>query len=191
MLYDNKVETIKDRLTMQDVLSKYGYKVNRSGFICCPFHSEKTPSMKIYPTGYNCFGCGENGDILSFVAKLFGLSFPDTLKKIDADFGLGVYSDRPFAELRKSHYQQKQLQAKRQREKAEREQAEAQYWAVFDEWKRLTENKRNFAPKSPDEELHPLFVEALQKLSYQEYLLECAEAVRTLYERTNNTIDEC
>lgn len=186
-MFDNKAETIKDRLTMQDVLTHYGYKVNRAGFICCPFHNEKTASMKIYPTGYNCFGCGENGDILAFVSKLFGVSFPDTLKRLDDDFNLGLYADKSFKEMRKSHYKQRQLQAKRQREKAERERAEAQYWAVFDEWQRLTENKRKYAPQSPDEELHPLFVEALKKIAYQEYLLECVEAVRIVYERTNNT----
>ena len=110
--------------------------------------------------------------------KLFNLSFPDTLKKIDVDFCLNLYGDRTFEELRKSHYQQKKLQAERERKKREKEQADNEYWAIFDEWKRLDDNKRNFAPKTPDEEWHPLFVEALQKLAHQEYLLECAEIHR-------------
>ena len=42
------VQTIKDRLTMCEVLLHYGYEPNRAKFICCPFHNEKTPSMKIY-----------------------------------------------------------------------------------------------------------------------------------------------
>lgn len=172
------VQTIKDRLTMREVLERYGYSPNRAGFVCCPFHNEKTPSMKIFEKDYHCFGCGENGDVITFVQKLFNLSFPDTLKKIDVDFGLNLYCDKTFEELRKSHYQTKQLQAKKEREKAEREQASAEYWVVFNEWKMLDENKRKFAPKTPDEELHPLFVEALQKLAHQEYLLDCAEERR-------------
>lgn len=174
----NVVQIIKDRLTMREVLERYGYTADRKGFICCPFHNEKTPSMRVYDKDYHCFGCGEHGDVITFVQKLFNLSFQEALKKIDIDFCLNLYGDKTFEELRKSHYQLKQLQAKRKREKAEREQAKAQYWAVFDEWKRLDDNKKKFAPKMPDEELHPLFIEALQKLSYQEHLLECAEERR-------------
>lgn len=179
MLYNNNaVQTIKDRLTMREVLLHYGYEPNRAKFICCPFHNEKTPSMKIFEKDYHCFGCGANGDVISFVKQLFGLSFPDALKKIDIDFGLNLYSEHTFDELRRSHYRQKQLQAERERKKREKENADAEYWSVFDEWKRLDDNKRKYAPKTPDEEWHPLFVEALQKLAYQEYLLDCAEERR-------------
>ena len=174
----NVVQTIKDRLTMREVLERYGYEPNNRGFMCCPFHNEKTPSMKIYDKDYHCFGCGEHGDVITFVQKLFNLSFQEALRKIDVDFGLNLYCDKTFEELRKSHYQTKQLQAKREREKTEKEQAENEYWAVFSEWKRLDENKRKFAPKKFDEDLHPLFVEALQKLAHQEYLLDCAEEKR-------------
>lgn len=186
----NVVQTIKDRLTMCEVLERYGYEPNNRGFICCLFHNEKTPSMKIFEKDYHCFGCSEHGDAITFVQKLFNLSFQEALKKIDIDFGLNLYGDKTFEELRKSHYQSKQLQAKRKREKAEKEQANAEYWAVFDEWKRLDDNKKNYAPKTPDEELHPLFVEALQKLSYQIHLFDCLETRRrVLNERTNNTVN--
>jgi hypothetical protein len=172
------VQTIKDRLTMTDVATHYGYKPNRAGFIKCPFHAEKTASMKIFQKDYHCFGCGANGDVISFVQQLFSLSFSDTLKKIDLDFNLNIYGEHTFEELRNSHYQQKKLQAEKERIEREKQQADAEYWAVFDEWKRLDDNKRNYAPKKPDEEWNPLFVEALQKLAYQEYLLDCAEERR-------------
>ena len=186
----NTVQTIKDRLTMREVLEYYGYEPNKKGFICCMFHNEKTPSMKIFEKDYHCFGCGEHGDTITFVQKLFNLSFQEALKKIDVDFGLNLYGDKTFEELRKSHYQLKQLKAKREREKAERKQSNVEYWAAFDEWKRLEDNKQKFAPKTPDEELHPLFVEALQKLSYQTFLIDCLETRRrVLNERTNNTLN--
>jgi DNA primase len=172
------VQTIKDRLTMRDVLLHYGHQPNRAGFVKCPFHREKTPSMKVFEKDYHCFGCNQHGDVISFVQQLFGLSFPDALKKIDIDFNLNLYGEHSFQDLRKSHYKQKQVQAERERKKREKEQAENEYWAVFDEWVRLDDNKRNYAPKTPDEQWNPLFVEALQKLAYQEYLLDCAEVVR-------------
>lgn len=176
------VQTIKDRLTMREVFERYGYTADRKGFIRCPFHSEKTPSMKIYEKDYHCFGCQEHGDVITFVQKLFGLSFQETLRKIDADFGLNIYGGHSFEELRRSHYQQQALQAKRERENQEKQKAEDDYWKAFDEWKRLDDNRRIYRPKSADEELHPLFVESLRKLDYQKYVLDCAETEVRRYE---------
>lgn len=171
------VQTIKDQLTMTDVATHYGYKPNRAGFIKCPFHTEKTASMKIYAgdKGYACFGCGANGDVISFVQKLFGLTFGDALRKIDTDFCLNIYGNKSFEELRRSHRQNQMLQAIKQRKEWKRQQAEKEYWSVFDKWKRLDENKRKYAPKTPDEQWSPLYIEALRKLPYIEYLLEMAE----------------
>jgi DNA primase len=177
MLYDNKVQTIKDRLTMREVLLHYGYQPNRANFICCPFHNEKTPSMKIYKQDYHCFGCGEHGDIISFVQKLFGLSFPDTLKKIDTDFNLGLFehiSTRKSLDIARQSYQRKK---ERERQKKEIEGVKNKYWDVYGEYARLFKNKILYEPNTMDsEKWHPLFVEALQKLAYQEYLLDCAES---------------
>ena len=171
-----KVQIIKDRLTMRDVILQYGYEPKRR--MKCPLHNGDGLNFEVKEKSWRCYSRCGSGDVITFVQKLFNLSFPDALRKIDTDFCLNLYGDKTFEELRKSHYQTKQLQAKREREKAEREQKEAEYWGVFDEWKRLDDNKRNYAPKKPDEELHPLYVEALQKLAHQEYLLECAEERR-------------
>jgi DNA primase len=138
--------------------------------------------MRIYDKDYHCFGCQEHGDVITFIQKFFGLSFRDALRKIDADFGLNIYGDHSFEELRRSHYQQQALQAKREREKREKEKAENDYWKAFDEWKRLDDNRELYKPKSQNEELHPLFVESLQKLEYQKYVLECAETEVRCYE---------
>jgi hypothetical protein len=106
---------------------------------------------------------------------MFNLSFQDALRKIDMDFSLNIYGDHTFEELRQSHYRQKQIQAERERKEREKQRADTEYWAAFDEWKRLDDNKRKYAPKTPDEEWHPLFVEALQRISYQAYLLDCVK----------------
>ena len=176
----NAVQIIKDNLSMFDICKEYGFEPNRADFICCPFHSERTPSMKIYHgnRGYNCFGCGESGDVISFVQKYFGVSFQDALKKIDDDFGLNIYGDKSFEDLRKIHYRQKIIEAERQREKNKKELAEARYWIIFDEWKRLDDNLSKYRPKTSNEDLHPLFVEALNNLAHYEWLLWCAEERR-------------
>lgn len=172
----DKVEIIKDRLTMDEVLRQYGYTPKKR--MPCPLHSGQDKNFEVKHKTWRCYSHCGSGDVISFVQQLFGLSFPDTLKKIDIDFGLNLYGKQSFEDLRKSHYRQKQIQAERERKEREKEQSEKEYWSVFDEWKRLDDNKRNYAPKTMEEDWHPLFIEALQKLDYQEYLLDMAEVVR-------------
>jgi DNA primase len=173
------VMAIKQRLTMRSVVERYGYDIDRRGFICCPLHSEKTPSMKIYDgdRGFHCFGCGEHGDVITFVQKVFGLTFQETLQKMDADFALNIYNEHSYEDLRKSHFEHMALQAKRERERAERERVEEKYWEAYDEWMRLEENKKRYAPKD-GEQLHPLFIESIKNMEYQKYVLDCLDKRR-------------
>lgn len=63
---------IKEQVSTRAVAEHYGYKVSRNGMMCCPFHKDKTPSMKV-DQNFICFGCQEKGDVIDFAAKLFGL----------------------------------------------------------------------------------------------------------------------
>ncbi|OHA93077.1 MAG: DNA primase [Candidatus Zambryskibacteria bacterium RIFCSPHIGHO2_12_FULL_38_34] len=80
------VEQIKERLDIVDVISSY-LKVEKAGInfkAKCPFHNEKTPSFFISPTrqSFYCFGCGEKGDIFSFVEKFENLDFKGALETL-------------------------------------------------------------------------------------------------------------
>lgn len=87
----NIFQEVKERISMPKVVSGYGIDINRSGFCLCPFHNEKTPSMKIYEKSYKCFGCGEGGDMFTFVQNFFNLSsIYEAAKKINQDFGLNI-----------------------------------------------------------------------------------------------------
>lgn len=82
----SNVEQIKDKLDIVDVLASY-IKVEKSGInfkARCPFHNEKTPSFFISPSrqSFYCFGCGEKGDIFSFVEKFEGLDFKGALETL-------------------------------------------------------------------------------------------------------------
>lgn len=85
--YMNVFSVVKDNVTAKQVAIQYGMKINRNGLACCPFHSDKTASMKI-DKRYYCFGCGETGDAIDLVAKYFGLAPKEAAMKIAASFGL-------------------------------------------------------------------------------------------------------
>lgn len=83
LTYQQVTEEIKNRLDIVDVISKF-VVLKKSGHIymgCCPFHNEKTPSFTVTPSRqiFKCFGCGEGGDVLSFLMKINKQTFPEVI----------------------------------------------------------------------------------------------------------------
>lgn len=114
-------EELKMSLPMRAVIEEYGLKISDKGFCRCPFHKEKTASMKIYKDSYYCFGCGTAGDIFSFVQKMDNCSFKDAFKRLG-----GTYKDGDDYQhnLHRYHMQKRRETElmRRQREEAERNQ---------------------------------------------------------------------
>jgi len=77
----NIFKSVKEAVSTVDAASFYGIKVNQSGLCNCPFHNDRTPSMKV-DIRYYCFVCGAKGDVIDFVSRLFGLSPLDAAKKM-------------------------------------------------------------------------------------------------------------
>lgn len=82
----NEVDEVKKRIDIVDLISQY-LELKRSGInhsACCPFHSEKTPSFMVSKErqSFRCFGCGESGDIFTFVEKMEGMNFPEALRHL-------------------------------------------------------------------------------------------------------------
>ena len=180
---------IKNRLTSIEVFENYGLSINRSGFCCCPFHQEKTPSMKVYDgnKGYHCFGCGEHGGVIDFVMKYFGLSFIEAMTKLNNDFNLGLPIGEKLDSRKQLDMAKRAFKAKQQREKEKQEEnlLKNAREIALDEWVRLDRQKIKYKPKSKDEDLHPLFIEAITNLPHAKYRLECAEMELYLYETRN------
>lgn len=83
-------EIIKQTLSMHDVAGRYGFEPNRAGFICCPFHQDKTASLKVYDEpgrGWHCFGCNKGGSVVDFVMHLFNLDYKQAIMRMSFDFG--------------------------------------------------------------------------------------------------------
>ena len=149
----------------------YGIPYNRQGFSNCPFHSgDNTPSFKIYPNdrGFYCFGCGAGGDVITFVEKLFGLNFIEAVKKLNADFSLGLDEKPSYAEYRKA-----------QKMQAEREQAKKRKAELLAELKRLSAMHRkahqliiNYHGGEPDKAT----AMAIHNVEFIRYKIEVREA---------------
>lgn len=91
---ENVFEAVKQSVSTREAAAFYGIEVKRNGMACCPFHDDKNPSMKV-DQRFHCFGCGEDGDVIDFTAKLFNLSPKEAAEKLAQDFGLIYDSQAP------------------------------------------------------------------------------------------------
>ena len=85
---------VKSKLTVLEIVGE-AVQLKKAGTTykgLCPFHGEKTPSFVVTPArdSWHCFGCGEGGDIFSFVMRREGLTFPEALKRLAAKAGIEV-----------------------------------------------------------------------------------------------------
>lgn len=121
----DKAAEIKRLVPMTQAAPFYGVEIRSDGFGCCPFHGEKTPSMKVYDgdRGWHCFGCHEGGSVIDFVMKLYGLPFLDAEKRLDADFRLNLFQDDgdPQARQRAARVATERKKALEERDRQHRE----------------------------------------------------------------------
>jgi DNA primase len=93
-IQDDAIRTIRERASLVEVASDVVAlrRRGRSFLGLCPFHAEKTPSFTVSEERgfFHCFGCGEHGDVFSFVMKTEALAFPDAVRRVAERFGLPV-----------------------------------------------------------------------------------------------------
>lgn len=107
-------EDLKRSISMRELVESYGIKVNNKGFCCCPFHKEKTPSMKIYKDSYHCFGCNASGDIFSFVQQFECVSFKEAYKRLGGTYRhVETLRDKLKADVEKRKFEEQKRARKR------------------------------------------------------------------------------
>ena len=156
-------EVVKQSVAVREAAEMYGIVVGRGGMACCPFHDDRHPSLKLNEDYFYCFGCGATGDVTDFTARLYDLSPKEAAEKLAQDFGLSYDSKAP---LRRSYVRQKS-EAQARKEKREHG------WRVLTDYYHLLRKwEADYSPKTPDEDPHPRFLEAVQKKNYMGYLLD-------------------
>ena len=92
-------QVIRDSVTMAQILDLYGYRT-KHGFMCCPFHGERAPSLKVYDgtKGWHCFGCERGGSVIDFVMEHENCKYSDAVKAIDEALHMGLMDpyESPF-----------------------------------------------------------------------------------------------
>lgn len=114
---DNIFQTIKSKVTTREAAEFYGLKVGRNGMACCPFHPDRNPSLKV-DERFHCFGCGADGDVIDYAAKLFHLTNIEAARKLAGDFEIHI-SEKIFRPIRSPAAKQRQTDC-RVNEKFER-----------------------------------------------------------------------
>ena len=185
----NLFEIVKYGVSCREAAELYGMEVNRYGMALCPFHNDRHPSLYVADDHYYCFACGEHGDVIDFVGKLFQLSPYDAARKLMADFHLSP--DKPPSAAA--------LHAKRIRTEAQQlMENERLCFSVLSDYARVLRDwKVRYAPQSPDAPVHARFMEACHKLDETEYYLdilcvgdshERAEVVQQQMQAVKNTV---
>lgn len=174
--YTYAAEAIKSQVTMQDAIALYApTPPPRHDRIPCPIHNGTHYNFWFNNAAYCCFVCGAKGDVISLAQDIFGISFKEAIKKLNVDFNLNLPFDRKptLREQRELQRKHKERLAEQRAEQARKEAWEAEYWRRWDRWITYDQSKRLYAPKAPDEPLHPLYVEAVTHIDYAAYLIDC------------------
>lgn len=157
----NIFEAVKQSVTTRQAAERYGIRVERNGMCRCPFHEDKTPSMKL-DRRYYCFGCGASGDVIDFVSRLRGIGSKEAAILLAQDFaipyenGAGKTSKPRQQNTDEQNYQHMERYCFR---------VLLDYYRLLCRWKEDT-------PQTPEDGFDPRFVEALQRISLVEYLLD-------------------
>ena len=114
MIPQNTIDSILDRADIVSVVGEY-VELKRRGtnyVACCPFHTEKTPSFIVNPARqtWHCFGgCAEGGNVLSFLMKQEGITFPEAARKLAARYGIALDEEPESVDQREKRLKREAL----------------------------------------------------------------------------------
>ena len=168
-------EIVKENVNLREAAELYGIDVNRYSKALCPFHNDRHPSLYVADNHYYCFTCGEHGDVIDFVGRLFQLSPYDAARKLMADFHLSPDKPPSAAAIHAKHIRTEAQQLMEN---------ERLCFSILSDYAHVLRDwKVRYAPQSPAEAPDERFVEACHKLDEVEYYLDILTSGNS-YERS-------
>ena len=157
-------QKIKSAITVPQAAKVYGIEPDRRSMVCCPFHSDSHPSMKLNDTYYYCFGCGATGDVVDLTAKLFDLNPRQAAEKLAHDFGLDP--DKPPANAIALPPPKRSLTDEQRADIAYCLRVLTDYLDLLHDW------RERYKPVSPEEPQDERFAEVLHMTDLIEHLTD-------------------
>ena len=194
MNYREIAASIKQSLSMRQVVEHYGFTPDRAGYIRCLFHAgDNQGSLKVYDGqgGFCCFGCGAKGSVIDFVMQFDSLQFQAACERINDDFGLalpiGQKLTRRERERRKSTIMTAREQASKQA--AEQARVNQKCAAAFDLWCFADLIKIRYSPENTGGRILPGYANAVRELPLLADNLTQAEIERWNFEHPEQSGD--
>jgi hypothetical protein len=187
MNYREIAASIKQSVSMRQVVERYGFTPDRAGYIRCPFHAgDNQGSLKVYPGsgGWHCFGCGGGGSVIDFVMQFDNLQFQTACERINGDFGLALPIGQKLTRRERERRKNAIMTARELENRRESEQARINQKCAmaFDLWCFADTIKTKYSPENTGGQILPGYANAVRELPLLADNLTQAEIERWKFE---------
>ena len=150
-------EAVRAQVPVRAAAERYGLEVNHADMARCPFHNDRTPSLKLYADHFYCFGCGKHGDVVDLVSELLCIPPYDAACALAEQFGVdrdtGYTASRPAL----SFFRGESLRCQR---------------VLLDYLRLLRHWRVRYAPTDPDAPIDDRYAEACRMIDTVDYLTD-------------------
>ena len=150
-------EAVRSQVPVRAAAERYGLEVNDSGMARCPFHNDRTPSMKLYADHFYCFGCGKYGDVVDLTSELLCIPSYDAACALSEEFGVDVDAARPTPRPALRQFREDLLRCQR---------VLRDYLRLLRQW------RMQYAPTGPDEPIDDRYAEGCRMIDTVDYLTD-------------------
>jgi len=148
-------EAVRSQVPVRAAAKRYGLEVNDSSMARCPFHNDRTPSVKLYADHFYCFGCGKYGDVVDMTSELLCVPSYDAACALAEEFGVDAARPTPRPALRQ--FREDSLRCQR---------VLRDYLRLLRQW------RMQYAPTGPDESIEDRYAEACRMIDTVDYLTD-------------------
>lgn len=159
-------DLIKQTLTMEQVLKRYGIKTTNHGRTACPLHKGTGKNFSYKGRSFKCWVCGAHGTVIDFVMQYFNITFPEALVRLNEDFALGfpIGKHDPTPEQTEKIRLAEETRRKRIAHEKTLKQLCTAYNSALDWYTTLDIIVQHDAPKGPYDEITPQYEYALKHI---------------------------